>query len=301
MSRLKIVIALYCTFLKPWFISAQDSSLRFEVASVRAATPDTSRQPATRSGGPGTADPGRITYSRELLDLLLAEAFEVYWDRITGPDWIRTERYDIVANVPLGTTREQAKEMLKNLLIERFQIESRFQTKTIQGFELRIAANGAKLKEAAVNPPASRPSDRSGRPIEASGDKYPVPPLPTGVHRDVRQENGRRYLRFGDTSISEFALFLSGQFSPAESYIRLPSGLSRGAPTPILDRTGMKGRYDFTFDYEGSPFFVAEALPDILRSIKNSLEKQLGLKLVDAKVLVPVLLIDHIEKTPTEN
>ena len=115
------------------------SKLEFEVASIRASTPEEPGQrriPPAKTGGPGTNAPLRITYSRMELVTILADAFGVYWDRIVGPDWIQTDRYDIVANVPSGTTKEQAIQMLRNLFVERFHMTFHIQDKAAQGYEL---------------------------------------------------------------------------------------------------------------------------------------------------------------------
>jgi len=86
---------------------------QFEVASVRSSGPRNPNEGApidgVRRGGPGTAEPGRISYSGVPLDNIIADAFDLSWDQISGPDWIVTERYDIVANVPPGSTKDQAK------------------------------------------------------------------------------------------------------------------------------------------------------------------------------------------------
>ena len=74
-------------------------------------------------GGPGTPDPGRYTTSNMTLKGLLVSAYDVKAYQITGPAWIETERYDIVAKVPAGATKEQFRVMLQNLLAERFKIE----------------------------------------------------------------------------------------------------------------------------------------------------------------------------------
>jgi uncharacterized protein (TIGR03435 family) len=136
--------------------------------------------------------------------------------------------------------------------------------------------------------------------IEQNKDSFPVPPLSPGEHLGVRRQAGHSFVRFADAPVSELARFLSGQLSPAESFARLSPGLLRSVPTPILDKTGLTGTHDFTFDYAGGPFFVEADLPRILSSIKSSLNKQLSLKLVEAKVPVGTLVIDQIEKTPTE-
>lgn len=271
------------------------SKLDFEVASVRLSSPDVGGGrplPGSRNGGPGTTDPGRITYSREELNLVLADAFDVYWDQISGPDWIGTERYDISANVPDGTTKEQARQMLQNLLAERLGLICHKQTKSVRGYELMLSGTGPTLKE---------PGSGENAPAEAQKDSFPIPPLPPGEHVLMRPTNGHVFVRFADSSITELAAFLSAHLSPAESQVMLSPGHSRTPATPLLDETGLKGRYDFTFDYAGGLFFTEAYLPSLLSSIETSLNKQLGLKLVEGKVTVNTLVIDHIEKTPTEN
>jgi Protein of unknown function (DUF3738) len=94
------------------------SPQKFEVASVRRV-----EIPATingvpvfpTTGGVGTPAPGRITYRGTWLKPLIAEAFGVRSDQITGPAWLNTERYDIVANIPQGATKEDFKLMLADL------------------------------------------------------------------------------------------------------------------------------------------------------------------------------------------
>lgn len=267
----------------------------FEVASVRASAPRVPGQRpalATRRGGPGTPDPGRISYSNQPLSDILADAFGVYWNQISGPDWIATDRYDIAAKVPEGTTKEQARQMLQNLLVDRFHLAFHMQTKAVEGYALTLAPGGSKMQAHSDAPQATQNS---------SAEKDPFPALAPGEHMARRMRSGHVYARFADTSVAEFGKFLSGLLSPAESYVQLSAGESRGAPTPILEKTGLTGKYDFTFDYAGGSFFTAEGLPRILSSIQNSLTKELGLKIVEAKVPVNVLVIDHMERTPTEN
>lgn len=64
------------------------TKIEFEVASVRASGVRVAGErpgPAARSGGPGTSDPVRITYSNMPLNLIVADAFDVHWDRIGLP------------------------------------------------------------------------------------------------------------------------------------------------------------------------------------------------------------------------
>ncbi len=76
--------------------------------------------------------------------------------------------------------------------------------------------------------------------------------------------------------------------------------LSAEVGRPITDATGLKGKYDFTLNYitetDGPPPPEATG-PNIFRAV----QEQLGLKLEPKKGTAEVLVIDHIEKTPTDN
>ena len=89
------------------------------------------------TGGVGTAQPLRVTYRGTWLPPLIAEAFDVRWDQITGPAWLSTERYDIVANIPQGATKDDFKLMLADLLRERFRLRSHMHSKIRPIYALR--------------------------------------------------------------------------------------------------------------------------------------------------------------------
>jgi uncharacterized protein (TIGR03435 family) len=294
MRRSTVLFSTGVFLLTPNFTRAQaPEKLEFEVASVRASAarvPGQRRVPATRTGGPGTADPGRISYSNQPLSDILAAAFGVYWNHISGPDWIATDQYDIIAKVPEGTTKEQARQMLQNLLVDRFRLASHMQAKTVDGYQLILAPGGSKMKAHSDEPP----------PQNSSAEKDPFPPLAEGQHTARRMSPGHIYARFADTSVSELARFLGNSLSAATMVMVAP-GTSRGAAPPILDKTGLTGSYDFTFDYTGSVFFGKDYLPSILSAMESSLTKELGLKMVETKVPVSVLVIDRIDRAPAEN
>ena len=65
---------------------------------------------------------------------------------------------------------------------------------------------------------------------------------------------------------------------------------------PIVNKTGIQGNYDIKLDYAPE-----NATDSTLPSIFTAIQEQLGLKLESEKVPVQMLIIDHIDKTPTEN
>ncbi len=117
-------------FLMPCVSRGQaPAKLEFEVASVRPSGPQSTGPAGARqwkSGGAGTNDPERLTYTLMPFRVLLMDAYGVQLDQIVGPAWI-DETYDIVAKVPSAATRAEQNLMLRSLLIERFHMSVRLE------------------------------------------------------------------------------------------------------------------------------------------------------------------------------
>lgn len=79
---------------------------RFEVASVKPR-PQSVTNYSGETGGPGTTDPGQITWSGSPLKWLLVTAYDVKPYQISGPAWLDSQGYVIIAKVPEGATKEQ--------------------------------------------------------------------------------------------------------------------------------------------------------------------------------------------------
>jgi len=77
--------------------------------------------------------------------------------------------------------------------------------------------------------------------------------------------------------------------------------LSHIADRPVVDMTEIKGRYkiDLKWVPDADPVRVGGVTTD--RGILRVLDEQLGLKLVARKMAIEILVIDHVEKTPTPN
>lgn len=253
-----------------------DARLTFEAASVRPSGPRSysaeeaaAEAPAGQLGGPGTADPGKIFYSRVTLQRLIMNAYGVQRDQIVGPAWLAGEKYDITADVPSGATGPQVSVMLQNLLMERFGLKLHHLTKDGPAYDLKIAKGGAKLKEAA-------------------------PELHTRV--ESARVNGLQHKSCGACTIAELIENVQG------------FDIGRLAPERIIDKTGLTGRYEFSLEYL-SPAAAGQTLKlSALQSqshagmdIFKAMETQLGLTLEKARAPVDLLVIDHVEKTPSEN
>src|SRR5262249_53170085 len=127
-------------------------------------------------GGPGTPDPGQITWPGATLKGLITAAYNVKPYQVNGPSWIENERYDIVAKVPAGATKEQGRVMWQNLLAERLGMKVHHESKEFSVDDLVVARGGPKLKEYVADPNAPPPP--------APGTLVPLPPGPPKVDKN---------------------------------------------------------------------------------------------------------------------
>jgi uncharacterized protein (TIGR03435 family) len=217
------------------------------------------------SGGPGTSDPGMISWSRATLHDLLYHAYDLQdSEQISEPQWLSAEYYDIAAKIPSGTTKAQFQTMLQSLLVERFKVELHHVKKDFPVYYLVVGRNGPKLKE-----PGSD-TNREGFPPIAPG-KPGMSVTYTGMqaHLTARQQT---------------LAALGGMLRPT-------------AGRQILDKTGLPGKFDYTLEFTVRDLAEAGPLP----SLFDALPQQLGLRLEDGKAPFDVLVIDHAEKVPTGN
>jgi uncharacterized protein (TIGR03435 family) len=296
-----------------------DKSLTFDAASVKPATPPTPDargmiMMAGPSGGPGTKDPGRIHYPYMSLKNILMNAYDVKNFQIVGPGWLDTERFDITATMPPDTTKEQFRTMLQNLLAERFKLTIHRDTKELPVYSLVVAKGGPKMKEAAEVPAPNDDGDAAPPPPppppqpKMGPDGFPILPPPARAGLFMMMMNGRARLLGQQQTMQDLAGGLTSQLS-----------------RPVTDATALKAKYDFTLTFSpeglngpmgqlppppppppgagglnGAPAAgPADAEP--LLDIFGAVQAQLGLKLEPKKGPVELIVIDHAEKTPTEN
>lgn len=271
-------------------------NLTFEVASVKRTPPP---EPGARvfygppRGGPGTSDPGQITWTNAALRNILMTAYDVQTFLVTAPDWMNTERYDIVAKVPAGATRAQVNVMWQNLLKERFGMVLHRESKEFPIDELTIAKGGSKLKE--TEDPNIEPFTPAAGPVQSSKNGLPQLNGSGAIMSIFPGPNGAT------------ATMLARGLPLSEIAIRLANSVRR----PVIDKTGLTGKYDFYLEF--TPDLSGMALPagfsaqdgnnasDPGTNIASAVEKQLGLKLTSTKGKLDVIVVDHAEKVPTEN
>ena len=252
-------------------------------------------------GGPGTDDPGQITYPRTWLPRLLTKAYGVRQDQISGPGWLETEAYSIVAKIPPNTTADQFNLMLQNLLAERFHLTLHHEKRGFQVYELLVAEGGPKMKpsppdvDAKTAPPASPGLDGKGFPVLRPGARVATASGSGPLYGSVRSTHRE--------TMAQFAEHLGAWINMSNG-----DGIVRGSPPAhhVIDKTGLTGEFDFTLEFAGGTFPANSPLGTPADEWPGStlfvaLEKQLGLKLEKGKAGLDVLVIDHVDRVPTEN
>src|ERR1700761_769629 len=94
-----------------------------DAVSVKMAPPEPTGMTRVE-GGIGEKDSSQVAYRNISITNLLGRAYGPHasW-QIVGPDWLDTQRYDVLAKIPEGTTKEAFQQMLQHLLEERFAMK----------------------------------------------------------------------------------------------------------------------------------------------------------------------------------
>jgi uncharacterized protein (TIGR03435 family) len=275
---------LLSAVLVPGFSQTADSSLTFEAASIKLHEPD-ERGQSSEKGGPGASDPGRVTATYRALRTLLMGAYGVKTYQLEIPDALNSARYDITATVPAGATKEQSRAMMRNLLTDRLKLKIRRETKIRQVYALVPSKSGPKLHlstDAAVTL-ATGHTDSDGFPIPA------IDAVKGGIETTFKDLNAKLFA-FKQT-IAQLVAQLQGQMD-----------------APIVDLTGLTGKYDFTIRYAGQwrrASSSGNSEGDVIEGsglkLSDAIEKELGLKLEPRKMPNEMIIVESGQKTPVEN
>ena len=256
------------------------ATMTFDVASVREIK-DVDLSAGFTIGGqfvPRTATL-RVTWD---IHNLLSYAYEVDSYQIVGaPSWpfptlfVIEAKGDSQADARMATlTGEQQfaeqQHMLQTLLQERFKLKTHWETKEGDVYNLVVAKGGPKLNAEGSMPPLVDELKWLGN--------NPVMPL-------HQQNDGQGYDYIGHgCPMGLLVGTLTGQFG-----------------RPVIDKTGLTGKYDFVLKYKGRWDRDRDADDlDPMPPMDQALQRELGLKVEAAKGPVKLLVIDHIQK-PSDN
>jgi uncharacterized protein (TIGR03435 family) len=290
----------------------------FDAASVKLFSPEI-QQPYKITGGPGTNDPSRFRADRITLISLLARAFDVSTDQITGLAWLRNvasgNEYTITATMPPDTTKEQFQRMFQNLLAERFHLVFHRETKNFPGYALVVDKGGPRFKEVDSTVPADAAPDRRSMILVGTGTND-FPTLPPGPRTTTLSRGGGQRTKYQERTMAEFVWNLGFLIGSSQG----KSVLDGHIQPRVVDETGLSGRYTFILEYynEGNAALANQfpalgnsdtangVLPapsdpgDGLPNIFVAIQKQLGLRL-DKKADVPLdmIVVESVDKVPT--
>ena len=273
-----------------------DPEARFDVASIRPGD----LEALAVSGGVGVRMlPNGMSAGFSTVRMLIVAAYQLRdYQVIGGPAWMNSDRFEISARAKGEITPAVGRQMLMNLLTDRFKLRTRTETRRADVYALVLAnADGG------LGPQLKRTSTECEATLEArkNGTAPPVAPpnfelirkqTVCGVEMRSSSPNGASVTSMGGMSLE-----------------RLLSQVSTELGGPVVDRTGLTGLFDIIFEYAstrrqiqtppavGTPDLSKDAAPPILR---DALREQLGLRLQREEGPLEVLVIGSVER-PSEN
>jgi uncharacterized protein (TIGR03435 family) len=181
--------------------------------------------------------------------------------------------------------------MLQWLLADRFGLVAHAETRELPSFALVIGKGGLKIRaaepdpNAAMGPASPNRLERAGRTLDRlwsyDGDSFGV----------------------SSSSVAGNVLHAEFKRMPTEALAQI---LADRVRAPVINMTGLEGEYQLTLDLPlpGASIAasepVGELAPDPLGAVFSAVER-LGLKLEHRKAPIAVLVVDHLERVPTEN
>lgn len=278
--------------------------LAFEVASIKPAEPlSAERMMAGQQHISANVDAARVSF----LDLSLAEliraAYRVKLYQISGPDWMTTARFDVVAKLPEGAKADQVPEMLRTLLEERFHLALHNSSKEMPVYALVVGKEGSKLKESTPDDATDGADAAAGGSAAAGGRSGMVasPMTTSGPNGSSRM------------SVTPNGMHLDLKNMTVASML---DWLSRFTDRPVVDQTGLAGRYDLALDVSRDEMLnAARAAGMVIDAVRRAPEgatdpggdsvfasvQKAGLKLEPRRLPLTLLVVDRLDKTPTEN
>lgn len=306
-------------------VSAQSQSLtapvEFEVASIKPSGDLAASFAAGKMPHMGMKiDNSQVDIGAFTLTQLISAAYKVKAFQITGPDWMKTTRFDIIAKIPDGVSKDQVPEMLRALLEERFKLTVHRDNRELPAYGLMVGKNGTKLTPSPPDPPedTSQPAGKNEAVMDTPDGQVRVKSTGRGLNGTTEITGGRD----GTVKMS----MANGTMHLESSKMSMAALAERLTPFldhPVVDMTEMKGTYVVSLDLSIEDMMAAArasgmgaAIPGAREgastdavpvasdpagsSIFSSVQK-LGLRLERQKVPFELIVVDHLEKVPTEN
>ncbi len=246
-------------------VSAQD---KFEVVSIKPAAPRTSADTMITGavrGGPGTESPEQFFWRAGTLGQIIRQAYELKSLQLIAPTWVNAFGSDGLRFDIAASLAPGTTRSQMNVMLRNLLTE-RFGLR----FHMEMREISAYTLNVAKGGPKLTPSAYADGGLQGGGGPRP---------------GGSAVLRLRAGATADIANMLE--------VIAL-----RGENAVVVDKTGLQGKFDFEIQYAGTAVGATDSSFPMLATV---LEQDLGLRLEKGKTEVEVLVVDQINKVPTEN
>ena len=256
----------------------------FEVASIKRS-PDDAKGAGRHS--PGVAEPGGRWVASEatLMDVLrgLYPDFSLPGLIVGLPEWASRDQFDIVAKTNGATTPDAMREMARSLIADRFGFRFHVESRELPIYRLVLARDdgnvGPGMRPPEVDCDAYRAARQRGEPIPREmirfGDRLPCTAL---VQTNWARFPGRGRITAGSVTVSMIAPLIARQVG-----------------RPVHDQTGLSKIFDVELIFRSAPLEPARVAGEEYPMIFDAVREQLGLKLVESRDRVSVMVVDRAE------
>ena len=250
------------------FGQSSEPPAAFEAADVHVST---TKSPFPQMKGPmfrgGLYDIGTAT----MVDMI-STAYGVPAEKVLGgPSWLEMDRFDAIGKVPEKSTPDSRKAMLQALLADRFKLVVHHDTRPMPAYALSAGKR-----------PTLKKADDTGE----TGCKFIAPSGPESGPPSTISYKCR------NMTMEAFAaglLDMMGGFR-----------FNNSGNVTVVDQTKLEGKWNFDLEYSPPGLRAAAAQGETI-TLFDAVEKQLGLKLEASQMPLPVLVVDSVNRTPTDN
>jgi uncharacterized protein (TIGR03435 family) len=315
--------------------------LSFEVASIKPAPPlDPQAIIAGKIHVGMQVDGARVDIGHGIQFTLIMQAFDLKMHQIQGPDWMLKDPpgFDILATLPAGAKTNQVPEMLQNLLKDRFGLKYHMVKQEKDAYALLVGKQPLKLEQVVIE--EAKPADPSAPPptppkgaqvitIPGAGQATVTPG--GGFEMNMRPQAaakgiGNIRMKMDAPKPGANPLDMKMTMEMEATMEAFAGQLSTLLDKPVVDMTELKGGYKVPLEMglvdlmgvaqklggmtgmnlgalgggPGAGPASAASDPGGSSSLKDTVQK-LGFRLESRKLPIDVMVIDNIEKNPTEN
>lgn len=299
----------------------------FEVATIRPV--EVSPQTLRPGGQFGMrVDAQRVDIRMMPLLTLICDAYQLRPYQVSAPDWLKNTLFDIQGTIPKGGSPDQLPEMLQSLLEQRFGLKTHHESKDQSVYALVVAKDGPKMTQSEPDtreiPPGPDGKAAPSMSVPTLQGEVKITKGPQGIVLEMPGKEITGKIRATPTQAKgseprRLHLESSGLTMKAFSELLSVGVLDK----PVVDMTNLKGGYEVAVDLsefeamgvvrtsmsflpiggpgEGGGERGAAVASDPSGSALRASITKLGLALDARKLPLDLLVVDHIEKMPTEN